>query len=101
MSGGGSNGAREAGVIRGFANCAPNPEDFYYDVVTGVSAGAINTAALAGWDPADLVQMSEWLSDTWANLHNPDIYTTWPEGIIRPLWTEKGILDNSNAVPFL
>jgi hypothetical protein len=51
MSGGGSNGAWEAGVLWGLAHDNPNIKDFFYDVVTGVSAGAINTSALAGYAP--------------------------------------------------
>jgi len=51
MSGGGSNGAWEVGVLYGLAHDNPNVQDFYYDVVTGVSAGAINSAALAGYAP--------------------------------------------------
>ena len=47
LSGGGSNGAWEAGVLWGFTHYG-NPADFAYDVVTGVSAGAINTIFFAG-----------------------------------------------------
>ena len=45
--------------------------------------------------------MSEFVSDTWANIVNSDIWVEWPEGILRSALTEKGLLDNSNAVPFL
>jgi len=48
MSGGGNNGAWEAGVIWGMLNYG-DPADFAWDVVTGISAGSINTSALAGW----------------------------------------------------
>ena len=47
LSGGGSNGAWEAGVLWGFLNYG-NPEDFEYDVVSGISAGSINAVAMAG-----------------------------------------------------
>jgi len=87
MSGGGSNGAWEVGVLWGLAHDNPNIEDFYYDVVTGVSAGAINTAALAGYAPDQLLEMSEFMSDTWANIDNSDIYEFWPEGLVRPFLT--------------
>ena len=49
LSGGGSNGAWEVGVLWGLLNYG-NPNDFKYDVVSGISAGSINTLALAGWD---------------------------------------------------
>ena len=48
LSGGGSNGAWEVGVIYGFVNSS-NPADFEWDVISGVSAGSINTAALIGY----------------------------------------------------
>jgi len=67
MSGGGSNGAWEAGVVWGFLHYG-NPSDFRWDVVTCVSAGAINTAGLSGWAVGDEVAASEWLSDTWNSL---------------------------------
>ena len=41
LSGGGSNGAWEMGVLWGFLHYG-NPDDFRYDVVTGISAGSIN-----------------------------------------------------------
>ena len=52
MSGGGSNGAWEAGVLWGFINYG-TPSDFTYDVVSGVSAGSMNTAAFAGYAIGD------------------------------------------------
>jgi len=45
--------------------------------------------------------MSEFMSETFATLTNGDIYAVWPEGLIRPFLTEKGVLDNSAAVPFI
>jgi len=51
LSGGGSGGAWEVGVLYGLAHDNQNIEDYFYDVVTGVSSGAINTAALAGYAP--------------------------------------------------
>ena len=73
MSGGGSNGAWEAGVLWGLANSG-NPEDFYYDVVTGVSAGAINTAGISGFAPEDVINAAQFLSDTWNTLTNDQIW---------------------------
>lgn len=49
LSGGGSNGAWEIGVLWGLLNYG-DPDDFKYDVVSGISAGSINTLALAGWE---------------------------------------------------
>lgn len=48
LSGGSNNGAWEAGVMWGLVHYG-NPADYTWDVVTGVSAGGINTAATSGW----------------------------------------------------
>jgi len=48
LSGGGSNGAWEVGVLYGLLHNG-NPADFQWDHITGISAGAINTAGLVGW----------------------------------------------------
>jgi hypothetical protein len=77
MSGGGSNGAWEAGMLWGFAHSA-NPSDFYYDVMTGISAGAINTAGLAGFAPEEVIAAADFLSDTWNSLSNDQIWAYQP-----------------------
>ena len=52
LSGGGTNGAWEAGVIWGLMNYG-DPTDFEWDMVVGISAGSINTVGMIGFDPAD------------------------------------------------
>ena len=48
LSGGGNNGAWETGVLWGLMHYG-NPKDFEWDVVSGVSAGSINSSAIALW----------------------------------------------------
>lgn len=67
LSGGVNNGAWEAGVIWGLLHYG-EPSDYAWDVVTGVSAGAINTAGIATWATGTEYEMSEWLSGHWADL---------------------------------
>ena len=55
LSGGGTNGAWDAGILWGLVNNG-NPTDFAYDVTTGVSTGAINTASIAGFAPEEAVK---------------------------------------------
>ena len=40
-----------------------------------MSAGAINTAGLAGYAPEEIVELSEFLSDTWSGASNESIWT--------------------------
>ena len=62
LSGGSNNASWEAGVIWGLAHYG-TASDFAWDVVSGVSAGAINSAGIATWPKGTEVEMSEWLSD--------------------------------------
>lgn len=100
LSGGANHGAWEAGVMWGL-NHYGNPEDFAWDVVTGVSAGAINTCAISVFAPGDGVAMSEFVSETWATCTSPDIWVEWPEGAAAALTSEAGVLDDSPALSFM
>ena len=77
LSGGANHGAWEAGVMWGLLHYG-NPEDFTWDVVTGVSAGAINTSVISVFETGDEVNMSEFVSDTWASLTTDMIWQNWP-----------------------
>lgn len=73
LSGGGSNGAYEAGVLWGFTHYG-DPNDFEYDVVSGVSVGSINGAILVGYPKGKIQQSTERLSDFWLNLKSKDVW---------------------------
>ena len=94
MSGGANKGAYEAGVIYGLAH-ELNPEDVAYDVLSGVSAGALNAGALSVWDKMDTVKSSEWLVDIWMSLTNDQVYKNWEGGLAHGFYNESGVLDNS------
>ena len=76
MSGGGSNGAWEAGVLWGLLHYG-DPDKYEYDVVAGISIGSVNAAGLAIWEIGDEVKGTEWLSDTWKGLTTDDVYEHW------------------------
>ena len=101
LSGGGSNGAWEAGVIYGFANYG-NPSDFEWDVISGVSAGSINALAISVQPIGQEKSMSEWLSNLWRNLKSSDVFSDWGlGGKARGLAMEGGVLNNAPLLAFL
>jgi predicted acylesterase/phospholipase RssA len=100
MSGGANYGAWEAGIIWGLTHYG-NPADFTWDVITGVSAGAINTAATSVWNVGDEVKMSEFISDTWTTLTTSNIWVNWPEGPATALFNKQGLVDDSPALEFI
>ena len=94
MSGGANKGAYEAGVVHGLSRLL-NGTDAYYDVVSGVSAGALNSAAMAYWAPETAVDMSEWLVNFWKNTSDEMIYQEWPGGLEQGFYNESGLYDTS------
>lgn len=103
MEGGGTRGAYQAGALHGLYYGKENPgEDFDYDVVTGVSTGAVNTLGLGIYAKNDTKAAFENLSDTWANLKTADLYSNWFPGsvfgMINGLLWKSGVL---NTAPFL
>ena len=100
LSGGGSNGAWESGVMWGFLNYG-TPSDFEWDVVTGVSAGSINTLFTAPYAVGDEFNMVQALSDTWKNLHTSDVWIDWPLGKVWGATAKSGAVDVSPLLAYL
>ncbi len=104
LSGGGTNGAWEAGVVWGLTHYG-NPEDYEWDMHTGISAGSINTIGLVGWEPAETVESTEYLSNMWASVDNSDVYKDWvgsgKTGFVRSCLTHISCVDTSPALAWL
>ena len=73
LSGGSNNGAWEAGVLWGLLNYG-DQADFEWDVVTGVSAGALNTCMISTYPTGEEKEMTEYLSNVWAGMHSDDVW---------------------------
>jgi NTE family protein len=69
LSGGGARAVYQVGVLRGLARWLP---DLRFDVVTGVSAGAINATYLAA-RPGPLGRDVEGLKELWRSLSLEDV----------------------------
>lgn len=94
MSGGGDKGAYQAAVYLGLAKNSP-PEEVAYDVLTGVSAGALNALALSVFEPTDLLGSAEFITALWNSVPDYSVYQHWPGGIPDGLFFRKGIFDIS------
>lgn len=70
LTGGGARAAYQVGLIKGIARHFPR---LRFDIVTGVSAGAINAAYLAA-KPGTLGQKAEQLDQMWCELNCDSIY---------------------------
>ena len=110
LTGGGSRAAYQAGVLRGLATFAP---DFQPDILTGVSAGAINSAFLAANADAPFSDAADRLVQVWRELRADEVFRLDrptlmqtigrflrnPETVSPP--AEGGLLDTTPLQEFL
>jgi len=85
LSGGAARGAWQAGKAASLARP--------WDVVAGVSVGAVNAAHLAQYPVGEEAQAFEDLRKLWHTLKTSDVHKRWcPFGMIHSLW-RKGVRD--------
>lgn len=96
MAGGGAKGAYEAGAIHTLVHTL-NESEAWYDVVSGVSVGSINAAAMGLFGPGESAEMGDYLLNLWKNMTTDQVYTFWPgpDPITEGLLNKGGLMDNS------
>jgi len=101
MSGGGSKGAYEAGAVHSIVNTLPAPDN-QYDVVSGVSVGAINSASFALFAKGDELQLGDFILNLWKNMKN-DMVWKFRDNIdpVGPLFDNSGFVDDTPLYEFL
>ncbi len=110
LTGGGARAAYQAGVLRGIAQHVPN---FRPDVLTGVSAGALNGAFLAASAHLPFADAVGQLVDVWRDLRAEHVYRldrpTVPQALARFVRrpsevappAEGGFLDTTPLLDFI
>ena len=78
-----------------------DPKDFEFDVMTGISAGAINVGGLGGWEIGREAEAAQWMSDMWKNLKTSDVWVEWPLGYLSGAFLMSGLVDNTPLLVFL
>lgn len=74
LSGGGARGAYQAGVLAAIAHvCSRHQIDNPFQIYTGVSAGAINVALLAG-NPGSFVESCDHLVNLWNKIDSDNVF---------------------------
>ena len=77
LRGGGSKGSYEVGFLKGMTKYL-DPIEYHYDVVVGVSVGAINAALLAIHPPGEEKKAVAELEELWRSHLPQDLWATWP-----------------------
>ena len=75
LSGGGARGAYQAGVLKGIAEILPEKKKSPFQIISGVSAGAINSAKLA-CDLDTFANAVEKLNFLWSQVTHDQVYKT-------------------------
>jgi len=105
LSGGGSFGTYETGVVWGLLHYG-DPELYRWDVFTGVSAGSINAGMMSAWPKGKEVEMSEDVSYMCTVTGPDDTLAPWNEvplvpGPVEGLMFHKGLFDESPMSNYL
>ena len=96
LSGAGSQGAYQAGVIQGLTNYQPDPlNTLCYDAVAGVSAGSLNALGLGGYKNTEVNEGAEFIYSLWNTIPDNNAFGNWPGGIIQGLFAKPGLFDLS------
>jgi len=96
LSGGGARGAFQIGVLKRWMG----EQGCDYDIMTGVSSGALNIAGLAHIPKGRPKEAIEWLEQFWLTkvVDTSSIYKRWfPFGRLHALW-EKSVYDSSPLI---
>lgn len=99
LEGGGDKGAYQAGALSQMF--AMIPQDIQYDVISGVSVGALNAAGLSMFAKGDEGNMTSFILDIWRNIKASDVYQDWSGGIIDGILFRPSIYDTSPLNDFL
>jgi predicted acylesterase/phospholipase RssA len=95
LEGGGDKGAYQAGAIKGLVDNVPNGET-QWDVVTGISVGSMDAAALAIFDIGNESNAADFLVQTWRDIKGKrDIYQNWMLGPLEGMFFKTGLYDTS------
>lgn len=85
LSGGGCKGAYQVGALKKWLL-----EDYRdYEILCGVSVGALNTAFLSQARLGDITEAYRQLASLWGSLNQDTIYKTHCFGMLSALWSES------------
>lgn len=86
LSGGGAKGAYQIGALKYLINDLNRQ----YDILTGISVGALNVSCLSMFNSENEKQAFEMLNNFWINLENKKVHKRWfPFGKLHALWKKS------------
>jgi len=90
LSGGANKGAYQAGVLYHLLYDL----GIHYNIICGVSVGALNGSYLAMHPKGEENLAADGLRLLWQNLRTEDVYKRWPLGLLQAIW-KPSLYDSS------
>ena len=95
LQGGGDRGAYQVGALMSFLDYR-EADASTYDVVTGISVGALNGLALSIFEAGDERNAVAFMEDLWMRISKEDIFVPHePFGLLTGILARSGLFDNS------
>jgi predicted patatin/cPLA2 family phospholipase len=97
LQGGGDKESYQAGALHALVYSLPS-EETQWDIITGISAGSLNTLGMSSFKQGEEKQAVEFILKLWRNIKSwKDIYKRWA----FPLMKKSGIYNNAPLKEFL
>lgn len=91
FGGGGSVGSHSAGAFQAFIDLLPSTST-NYSAIVGISAGSLNSLAIAQYPPGSEKQASDYILSVWKTLNSSSqIFEPWKGGFIQGILFESGL----------
>jgi len=100
LSGGGAKGAFQVGSLWQMARSLDQNE-MMYDVVSGISVGAINSAGFSLFPKGQEKEATQYLVDVWEQFSESNLWKFWEKGWYDAITKESGFLDDSPLLEFI
>ena len=101
LQGGGDKGAFQAGALYELAHGLEDGEA-EWDVVTGISVGAINGIKVAMYPKGGEAEATEEMLELWRGLTRADVLTNWPlGGVVRGFFYKTALWDDQPLIDYL
>ena len=72
-----------------------------YDVVSGISVGAVNAGAFALFPKGQEKEAADFVVEKWTNLESGNLWKYWGLNIFHGIFSEQGLVDNSPLLEFI
>ena len=97
LEGGGDSGSWEAGVLQALVEKLP-AEEVAWDIISGVSVGALNGFFISSYPKGEEKQMAKDLQDFWRQMNKDKAYTSWGWGYLglyKGFTSKPSLFDNT------